>query len=383
MRRRAAATRRRVAAAVRRSLVADEAARTALNLLKTEVDAYAGRLGPYANGIWETQDTACWACDQGGPATAAAIVYTLTGRARAPLRRAAEGTIDTAISTRQRADGAFSGPAGDSESPDVATMVFGIEEANTYLELSPLLSAAQRDRWRTSVAAAADYLIANGNVTWYTNGNINLGDAEFFYLAWLVTGRHLFRGAYEQALGFALHPPQGRWPGRGLVVVEPPQRADGSDGVGYLTETGVGGTGFDPEYTELQLDVASRLYLVSRDPRVLRLANMLVNMLLPRIDPAFMLDASGGTRHPEPDREVPLITSAFAVLGLYGGRADLLGLILPQLRELAATYAQPANDYGNVYRRALGNDVAVIALATAAPDWAFEARRPISGAADR
>lgn len=377
-----AATQRRPAAAARWIAVADQTGRAALNLLETEVEADAGRLGPYADGIWETHDGDCWACDQGGPATAAATVYMLTGRSKAQLLRAAEGTIDTAIRARQQADGAFSGPAGDSQPPDVATMFFAIEEANTYLELSPVLSAAAQARWRNSIAAAAGYLIANGNLSWYTNGNINLGNAELFYLAWRVTGEQRFRRVYQQALSFALHPPQTRWAGCGLVVVKQPTRADGADGAGYLTERGAGGTGFDPEYTELQLDVASRLYLLSGDPRVLRLANMLVNMLLPRIDSSFMLDTSGGTRHPEPNREVPLITSAFAVLGLDGGRADLVPLILPQLKELEAAYAQPDNDYGDVYRRALGNDVAVIALAPSAPERHFEASRPDSGGPD-
>jgi hypothetical protein len=335
-----------------------------LGLLAREIFLYAGPLGPFRAGIWTTTSTACWACNQGGPATAAATVYMLAAQPNQAALQAAEATIDTAIATRQQPSGAFVGPAGDGQSPDVATMFFGVEEGNAYLELAPALDAARKARWQASLAAAANFLIRNGNLTWYTNGNINLGNDELMYLAWLATGNPAFKTAFEQGLAFTLAPPQTTWPGRGLIVAKAPTRADGSDGSGYLSETGVGGTGFDPEYTELQLDIAARMYLLSGDPRLERLANLFVNALLPRIDSSYMLDTSGGTRHPTPGRKVPLITSAFAVLGLDGGRADLVPRILPQLSELQATYAESWNDYGDVYRRAIGNDVSVIALAT-------------------
>ncbi len=359
------------------SAEASSVAAQSLSLLSSEVSAYAGPLGPYRDGIWHSPNTICWACNQGGPATAAATAYMLTGRVRPELLREAEDTIDTAIATRQRADGAFAGPRGDTQSPDIATMCFGVEEGNTYLTLLPVLDAARRTRWQASLAAAASFLIHNGNVTWYTNGNINLGNVELLYLAWRATGDAAFHTAFERAWSFTLSPPQSRWPGRGLVVVRAPERADGSDGAGYLSETGAGGTGFDPEYTSLQLDVASRLYLLSGDPRVLRLANLLVNMLLPRVDSAWRLDTSGGARHTEPGREVSLITSAFAVLGLHGGRADLIPFVLAQLKAIGAAYSQPWNAYGEVFRRALGNDISVIALASnlARPvGWAADAR---------
>jgi hypothetical protein len=341
------------------------AAPQSVALLAAELSAYSGPLGPYRSGTWTTPNTICWACNQGGPATAAATLFMLTGRSQPNLLSEAVGTIDTAIATRQRTDGAFAGPWGDSQSPEIATMFFAVEEGSTYLELASVLDAARRARWQASIAAAASYLIRHGNLTWYTNGNINLGNALLFYLAWRATGAPAFSTAYEQALRFALRPPPSRWPGRGLEIVKAPTRSDGSDGAGYLTETGPGGTGFDAEYTELQLDFASRLYLVSGDPRALRLANLLVNTLLPRISSSMMLDTSHGTRHTEASRSVPVITSAFAVLGLHGGRADLVPLILPELRQLQQAYSDQWNNYGEVYRRALGLDVAVIALATA------------------
>ena len=69
-----------------------------------------------------------------------------------------------------------------------------------------------------------------------------------------------------------------------------------------VTESGGGAPGFDPEYSLLQLDDASRLYVESGDRRALRLANLLVNALLPRVDADWALDTSGGTRRPQEGR---------------------------------------------------------------------------------
>jgi hypothetical protein len=340
------------------------AARQSLDFLASQVDAYAGPLGPYQDGIWRSPNAICWACNNGGPATAAATAYMLTGRSQPRLLTDAEGTFDTAIATRQLPDGSFVPPVGDSQPAGIATIFFSIELGNTYLELLPVLSPARAARWRSSLAAAAFYLINNGNLTWYTNGNINLDLIELLYLAWQATGDPTLHAAYEQEWNFTLRPPRSRWPGCGLVTFTAPRDEAGSGVAGYLTETGSGGTGFDAEYSSLQLDTASRLYLLSGDPRALRLAKMLLNALLPRVDSSWQLDTSDGTRHTQSDRYVPLITSAFAVLGLHGGRSELSRFIVPQLDALEAAYAEPWNDYGEVYRRALGNDVAVIVLAT-------------------
>lgn len=353
------------------SAAASPAAAATLNsstgLLSSALSAYAGPDGGFAHGIWNSPNTVCWSCNEGGPASAAATLYVLTGARQPQLLSEAEQTIDTAIATRQAVDGSFSGPSGDTQSPDIATMFFGDEEGNAYLQLAPVLDPVRRARWRSSLMAAAMYLIRHGNLTWYTNGNINLGNTELFYLAWRASANPMFYAAYTQAWNFTLYPPQSQWPGRGLHFARVPTRADWSDGAGYLSETGPGGTGFDAEYTSLQLDEAARLYLLSGDPRALRLANALVNMLLARITAGYWLDTSGGTRHTEANRQVPLLTSAFAVLGLDGGRSDLLARIAPQLAQEAGTVLAPWNAYGEVYRRGLGTDVSVVALAAGLP----------------
>jgi hypothetical protein len=225
--------------------------------LSSEITAYTHPRRSFTDGVWNSPNKICWACNNGGPATAAATAYMLGGRSQPELLREAQETIDIAIGRRQHANGSFSAPAGDTQSPEIATMFFGVEMGNTYLQLQSVLGPARRARWQKSLARAASYLIHNGNVSWYTNGNINLGNIELLYLAWRATGDRTFQKAYESAWSFVLSPPRDKWPGDGLIIRRRPTRADGSDGKGYLAENGAAGIGFDAEYAELQLDVAS------------------------------------------------------------------------------------------------------------------------------
>jgi hypothetical protein len=344
--------------------------RQTVGLLDDQVTAAAVRSSPddpmyFDSGVWVNSTTTCWSCSNGGLATAAATLWRATGGTRPDLLSEAVQTIDTAIATRQNRDGSFSPPPGsaDGQSPPVATMFFGVEMGATLDALSAALDPARRDRWADSLARAADYLINSGNTIWYANGNINVGYTELLYMAARATGNPRFRDAYESSLAFVQAPPQDRFPGDGLQVARQPSNPDGSDGAGYLAENGPGGAGFDPEYTELQLDAACRLYVLSGDTRVLRLANLLANMLMTRVGPGWMLDTSGGTRHTEANRQVPFLTSALAVLGWRAGRGDLAGQVSAQLASTARQYALPLNQSNDVFRRALGNDISVIALA--------------------
>jgi len=353
------------------SATSDPAAvRQATSLLDSQVTAAATKSSPddptyLASGEWLNSTTTCWSCSNGGLATAAATLWRSTGMTRSDVLQEATGTIDTAIATRQGADGSFSPPPGtaDGQPAGIATMFFGVEMGTTLLQLSPGLDPARQAAWAASLGRAADYVISSGFSTWYANGNINLGYVELLYLAWRATGASRFLTAYENAFGFVLDPPQDRFPGDGLRIVKQPSSADGSDGAGYLAENGPGGVGFDAEYSELQLDVACRLYLLSGDPRALRLANLLVNMLLPRVDDSWQLDTSGGTRHTDPNRKVPYLTSALAVLGWRAGRADLARLVASHLAATTTQYGFSWNQTNDVFRRALGNDVSVILLA--------------------
>ena len=367
------------------AMAASSLAGTSLGIVQNVVSQYAGPSGPFSGGVWTTTSADCWACEQGGPATGAATAYVLGGRQNPTLLNQAVQTIDTAIVTHQQSDGSFLDPATPASS-DITTMFFGVEFGTTYHLLSGVLDPATLLRWQQSLSAAANYMIKKGIPTYYTNGNINLGEVEFFYLAWQATGNAKYDLAYDQEWATTLSPNQLQWPGGGLVITKAPSAANGSDGSGYLAEIGPGGTGFDAEYTELQLEVASRLYLLSRDPRALRLANLEVNQLLPRVNSSWMLDTSAGTRHTTLNRSVNFFTPAFTVLSLFGGRADLAVDVLPELNSEQVAYNQSWQAYNPVFRRSLGNDLSVSALAAALaaggpPRPAPQERAPLRSAA--
>ncbi len=340
-------------------------------LLRDSLFALSERSGPddpqyFADGVWNSADPSCWYC-QVGAGTAAAVLWRATGGRDPGLAALATATFDRAIADHRNADGSFGDPR---DSPDIATMMFGVELGTSYVELGRTLGPARRRRWAAALAGGAEFLIRNGNLSWYTNGNINVGNVELFYLAWRATGEPRFRRAYDAAWRFALGPSQSRWPGFGLHRLSESVRSVGGVALhgpaGYLAESGGGRPGFDPEYTELQLDVTSRLYVLSHDPRALRLANLLVNAVLPRVNADWYLNTSGGTRHTQPNRYVPFLTPALAVLGWLGHRRDLAALLPAQFAEVDQVY-RGALTYSsiNMYR-GLGNEVAVMLQAAMA-----------------
>jgi hypothetical protein len=314
----------------------------------------------FSNGIWESADPGCWFC-QVGPGTAAAVLARSGIGDVHWFRSLAISTFDRALRDHHLANGSYRSKVVDTD-----TMFFTLELGNAYLELDNSLGSARRKRWRNAITGAADYLIRNGNLTWYTNGNINLGNTAVFYLAWRVSGRPSYLDAYNRSWTFTLDPPQQRWAGFGLHLTRVPTRADGADGAGYLAESGGGTPGFDPEYSMLQLDVASRLYVESGDPRALRLINLLVNQLLPRVDSSWALDTSDGTRRPQAGRKVPFITSALTVLADLGGRSALAPQAHSQFSRINREFRGALTYSGRNMYRGLGNEAAVV-LEAASP----------------
>jgi hypothetical protein len=181
-----------------------------------------------------------------------------------------------------------------------------------------------------------------------------------FHLAWQATRLPRFRRAYETAFTFALRPPAARWPGRGIRFLVVPRHADGRDGAAYLSEAGDGAPGFDPEYTQVQADMASRLYVVSGDPRALRLSNLLLNTVLSRTDSGWALHTGGGTRKRTLGRQVPLMTPALAVMVFAGGRADLAGRLDGQLARIDREYRGALTYSHRSFYRGLGGQASVI-----------------------
>jgi hypothetical protein len=331
-------------------------------LIADSLRADHNRSGPsddqyYLDGRWRSGDDSYWPTTI-GPATAAAVLYRQT---RAPwLAEVSEATLNRAIASYRQADGSF---GETSKGNDIETMTFASELGRSYLSLGNALKPAMRTAWLDAFRGAADFLIANGNLAWYTNGNIVLGNAEIMALAYRVTGEQRYRRAYLRAFEFAIAPPQERWPGFGLHLTRSPTRADGADGAGYLAEKGSAGAtpGFDPEYAQLQLDVASRIYLLMRDARSLRLTNELTNALLPRVDRrTWSLDTSGGTRHHEAGRKVPFTTPALSVLAWQGGRKGFGRLAKSQFVVVDREYRGALTFSHQNFYRGLGDQVAPI-----------------------
>jgi hypothetical protein len=307
------------------------AAQTINALAAQVVASYQQKSSPtdtryYSNGLWVSDDMGCWPCNI-GPAVADAILAR-GDSARIPVVVA---SFNRALRDHQAADGSF---VGGFDSPGIQTAEFVPELGVALIALGSQLDAATRAAWTSAITRGADYLIASGDTTWYANGNVNLQYAEVLYLAWRFSGQQRYADAYQAEWNFVTNPPAPRWSGYGLVLTKTPNKPDGSDGAGYLTEQGSGAPGFDPEYTELQLDTAAALYVFSHDARALRLMNLLLNQEWPRIGPTFTLDATGGSRH---SLYTAFMSSGLALLVRYG-RSDLAARLPAQTARIVSEY---------------------------------------------
>lgn len=286
----------------------------------------------FSRGVWTTGRTPCVQCDF-GPGLVAAAMGSIEA-SPAYVGVAAE-TIDAVIRQYRAKNGALGRP-GRGENLDISTMFIANQIGIALYILGPRLDPGRRAAWTEALRGATDYLVKNGNYAWYTNGNIAVGNALSAAWTWHATGDPRYRTLYVDALSFATSPPANRWPRRGLVFTRNPLRPDGADGAGYLTEAaGAGRPGFDADYTQIQADSAALIYLITNDIQALRLSNLLVNQLLPRVDRStWMLDTSRGTRHPEKKRSIPFSTNALSILATRG-RPDLRPLVAPQARASA------------------------------------------------
>jgi hypothetical protein len=335
----------------------------ASGLLTQAVDEFSGRSGPddtryFARGVWRSNDMGCWFC-QTAPGTAAAILWRDGGRRDPRLRALAMATFDTAIRENRNRDGSF----GDRTKPD--TVMFAVELGAAYLELNKDLGPAREARWRRALVGAAEYLIRRGNLEWYTNGNINLHMTMLLQIVWQATGEPRFAAAYDQSWAFMVAPPQDRWRGFGLRISRVAANRTGSDGAGFLAESGGGRPGFDGDYAQLQLTLAARLWLISGDPRALRLTNLLANYLLDRVDDRGLLNVRGGTRTRW--QKIPFLSPGIAVLALRGGRRDLLPALDRQWPAIERAYVEAIRGGGSSRYRGLSQELGLLVQVTDAP----------------
>jgi hypothetical protein len=286
----------------------------------------------YADGEWfSTDNMQCWTCNA-SPGVAAGVLGLANGDQGLVAQSIA--TFDRAIAGHAQPDGSFYGADGKAMA-GIDTGFFLRDLGTAHLRLAGSLPAATDARWTAAIAAGADYLIKAGHTTWYANGNINLMFTEDLYLAWRATGQQRFYDAYQASWDFTTSPPQGRWPGDGLHITKQPTQVDGSDGFAYLAESSGGPPGFDPAYTQVQADVASSLWVVTQDPRALRLMEMLLNTVMQRVDSTGTYDASGGSRK---DLKEPFMTPALAIAVRDGGRSDLEPTLKMQVQRITAEY---------------------------------------------
>jgi hypothetical protein len=321
-----AATRRATTQVVKLAVAPrPQASASVVALARTGFEGIAGRSSAsdkryVSAGRFVRDGVYCPRCDA-SPATGAAALAAVTKDPKY-LSLAIQAT-DNVIARYQMPSGAF-GPAPANEGdPSIQTTFMALGLGVSLDALWSSLPAAKRTAWVTSLTRAADYLGAHGNYRFYTNGNISLGNAAVAGMAWKFTGNPAYRTTYDQALDFVIAPGP-RWTGFGLKMTRKGVKADGSDSAGYFAEAGSGGVGLDTEYTMVQANMATVMYLVTRDSRALNVLNILTNQLTPRVDrKTWKLDTSGGTRHPQLNRSIYFGTPAVSVLYRYGGRSDL------------------------------------------------------------
>ncbi len=330
-------------------------------LLERITDQVATPGDPATSAVWPTLAPTCYRCNS-ALGVAAATVARLKGDPTELLR--ARETFNQLIAQHQTPSGAFDGDGAAHSTPDEINSMFVTTELGTaFLLIGDRIPAATKAAWVKALIGGVDYLNTPNQRVYYVNGNIQVGRALSFALAWKVTGRDDYRRDYLRELNFAQHPTKPGWDGWGLILTKQPTQADGSDGAGYFTEAGSDRKpGYDPDYVQLQSDQLARLYMVTGDPQVLRLLNLLTNQLLTRLDASNLhLNTGNGTRHVDANQWRYYFAAAPSVLESTGrtGFADILRKQFAAEKTyypMAATLAQP----GNVY--AIGNGVVTAAL---------------------
>ena len=185
-------------------------------------------------------------------------------------------------------------------------MFFGTQlgEALLVLRKAGLLTADQDARWTDQLEKISAFWVAKHDPTWYTNGNIELGETLLYALTAQATKSVYWDGMWRRGLAYAISP-GARWPGCGLVQT--------SADAGYLVETGAGGAGFDTDYTTVQASFCARLWFFTRDLGALRLLDLLWGTLGPLTDAQGMTDMTVGVRKPHPGQRWVLAACSIPV----------------------------------------------------------------------
>jgi hypothetical protein len=194
------------------------------------------------------------------------------------------------------------------------------------LALDGKVSDALRRQMSRSLTRCYDDVRRISQLGFYINGNYQVALCELAYLYALVNGSDAGHEEYERCLAFLCNPEHTnpRWRGHGFQLVQIPARPDWHDAIGYFSEVEGANSpeagAFDAEYVQLQLDYLLRLWLLTRDHRILRLSNALINSILPLADQTtWLIDCRGGSRR---NNVNPFWNAGLATLALHDPRPE-------------------------------------------------------------
>ncbi|HAU36584.1 MAG TPA: hypothetical protein DCX07_02565 [Phycisphaerales bacterium] len=363
----------------------------------------SGRYFDSTAGVWYNPGANSWHCTAAPGCAAAALWNSLndagpdTGPSNAEHLQSqatywdmAVKTIDTAIQFydgvhteyHQIAGGGFNEPYYEdyvTTPNEITTMFWGTLMAQAYIELEDHLDATRKNNWKNAIVGCVTFLknhwnIKNGDHNWYTNGNIELGEALLLYQTWRITGEQTYLDQFEDQWDYLWDPP-APFADYGVTIEVTPTENDYSDGMGYLAEGGAYGIGYDPDYGQLQLSLATNLFLAADAEgdsttrlKAQRLLNLLINKAFygdeyhtPGISEDWILDCSYGSRHRFSG--CPFNNPALQALYLLGDRDDFESDVLGQYNEVERSYRNVtmSSPSVNTYR-GLEIDVAMFLL---------------------
>ncbi len=249
-------------------------------------------------------------------------------------RSQAIATMNSAITIRLQPNGSLGQTSGGDNTID--TMEFCKALAVCLYVYGDTLPAATKARWQNTLINAGTYLRTSGGLTYYTNGNVNLGYYAHLKMAYDLTGDYTTGQLSGKAWWTLNHPDESidvSWAGWGYIFTSSPDPDtaapyDGAGSDAYFTEEGPGGNGLDWDYTQYQLSELALIYLWDRDPRLARLTNLLLNTIYPRLNTTtWELNTMGGTRQgyaaPTTPRPISFDTPGLIVANTLLGRTGL------------------------------------------------------------
>lgn len=317
----------------------------AYKLLIDAIAAYATPQAPkdptwFTNGHWVGSDETL-AKTQGGGLAACAIGWKYSNETNGCLVSMCDQTIAWTIANYQRPDGAFGKP-GDPNAA-ITNVWFVRDFALAWAIIGHAFSANKAAAYEKALRAALDWHLARGETKWWTNGNLEVAEAEMWFNGWKATGDPRYKTAYEAQIPWLIKPPQDKFNGKGWRTSKATARMEGffteDPPPSYPVTWTVTEKQYDPEYSQVQLTSMTRLFVTSDNPWLLGLGQGLLDKLLHRVNATYQLDCAGGSRHGEPGRKAAFVTPALAVYSRHG-RPDLVGRAQAQWPVIDATFRQ-------------------------------------------